>query len=376
MDYRVQIFIDPCQELSFLSKVYTGLCGLERQGRASVTFVRDRARASNPEVAVLEVTATSKGHLCRQAQVAVDVHDRSDKHDRDLLAGCDVYLKRSYYPPHLSSLPPPLRQKVAPFGLNYPVRDYSVTRRVLWALGLRYAGRLLGSALVARDRFREEFGGLKSFLTSPSAGEFELAPEEPLQPVVLFQTRVWEPGESRSDNLVEVNEGRATLVRLLRRAFGDRFWGGLVPTPYALRHYPDAICDKPSKRKHYIAMSKQALVGVYTRGLCHSIAFKLPEYLAASKAIVADGFRNELPAPLQEGTHYLGFREPAECVEQCARLLKSPGLTAAMRQANHRYYRQEVEPTAHLRKCLDLARDRDREPGDRTGPVATLLAQR
>jgi hypothetical protein len=350
MTYSVRTFIDPSQELSFLSKVYTGLCGLEKQGLASVTFVRDRARASNPEVVLLEVT---KDHICRQ--VAVDVHDRSDKLDRDLLASCDLYLKRSYYPPHLCSLPATLQEKVAPFGLNFSCRGFSAMRRVLWALGLRYSGRMLWSALVARSRFREEFASLKALRGSPSPDEFEAGPEEPVQPVVLFQTRVWEPGESRTDNLQEVNEGRANLVRVLKRAFRDRFWGGLVPTPFAVKHYPDALATRPSKRKHYIAMSKQALVGVYTRGLCHSIAFKLPEYLAASKAIVADGFRNELPRPLEEGTHYLGFREPAECVEQCARLLKNPDLVASMRQANHRYYEQEVEPTAHLLKCLDQA---------------------
>src|SRR4051812_32824231 len=102
-------------------------------------------------------------------------------------------------------------------------------------------------------------------------------------------------------------------------------------------------------------MSKRSLVGVYSRGLHHSLAFKLAEYLAASKCVVSPPFRNELPAPLVEGANYLQFQSVEQCVAQCQRLLRDADLAAAMRRQNRAYFLREVEPASHLRRCLDRA---------------------
>jgi hypothetical protein len=362
MNWRVRAYLTPEQDLYHASKVYTGLCALHAQGRALVSFVTGRP-AAGP--AVLRLDVTRDGTTRR---VAIDLHDRGDTWADQLLEKCDVYFKRSLHPPDLASLPPGPRAKVLPFGLNFACRGHGVTARVLGALGPRYAWRVLRSSLGGTGRDREALGVLKQFCTLPHVAHYEMAPAVPVEPLVLFQTRVWEPGEVYPDDPAEVNEGRVALVRALRRAFGESFLGGLVPTAHARRHYPDAVSDQPSRRGRYVALSKRALVGVYSRGLHHSLAFKLPEYLASSKAIVADGFRNQLPTPLEDGTHYLGFRDPDQCVEQCARLLAEPQRAAAMRRANYRYYCEEVAPAAHVFKCLEqvLAPGLGREPAART----------
>src|SRR5581483_1058820 len=116
---------------------------------------------------------------------------------------------------------------------------------------------------------------------------------------------------------------RLALVRALRRAFGERFLGGVVRTPLAERLCPDAISPLPSAHRAYARWSSAPLIGIYSRGLHDSIAFKLPEYMANGKAIVAEGMPRDaiLPAPLAENHDYLPFATPDECVAQCEYLL-------------------------------------------------------
>jgi hypothetical protein len=173
---------------------------------------------------------------------------------------------------------------------------------------------------------------------------------------VVFQTRVWEPHDT-TDDADQVNQERVDLVRALRDALGERFVGGLVPTPFAAKNFPDAVTPHDASRAGYVQMSKRSLVGVYSRGLHHSLAFKLAEYLAASKCVVSTPFRNELPAPLVEGTNYLEFDGIEQCVAQCRRLLADADLAAEMRRRNREYFLREVEPASHMRRCLDRAFD-------------------
>ena len=172
--------------------------------------------------------------------------------------------------------------------------------------------------------------------------------------MILFQTRVWEP-EQTSENLEQVNDERAVLVRLLRKTFGPRFRGGLVPTPFARQRYPDVLLEEAYRRTDFIRMVKRNLIGVYTRGLHNSLAFKLPEYLAASMCIVSDPMLNQLPEPLVAGEHFLEFHDPDQCLAQCERLLSRPDEAREMRRRNHDYYEQWVAPAQHLQRCLERA---------------------
>ncbi len=342
---RAAIHLD--QDLYHASKIYTGLFALQEQAKVRVTRAPCPEPRIEPWVVPLEVSRGSSTRRC-----AIDLHDRSDLFSSEGLARADRYFKRSYHAGDVAQLPAPLRDKVVPFGLNYGCRGRSSTRWLLQWLGPAAAVRLARSALFSRPRLEMEWQQVKTFLTLPDAREFEQGPDVAVDPVVLFQTRVWPPEEVYPDDPVALNEERCALVRALRRAFGDRFCGGLVPTPYARRYFADLLTQERFRRRAYVALGKRALVAVYTRGLHHSVAFKLPEYLASAKAIVAGGFRNALPQPLHEGVHYLGFQGPESCVAACSYLLTNREHTRAMRQANYRYYREEVEPAAHLHKCL------------------------
>ena len=143
------------------------------------------------------------------------------------------------------------------------------------------------------------------------------------------------------------------MVRALKREFSDRFIGGLAATDYANERYPDDLTPHSSKNRDYVRLKRRCLIGIYTRGLEHSLAFKLSETFAASQCLVSVPLRYGLPAPLEIGRHYLEFETIDGCIAACHRLLKDLDAAQSMRRANHDYYTREIAPAAHIQRVLD-----------------------
>lgn len=262
--------------------------------------------------------------------LAFDLKDQSHWVCLDTLERADIYFKRSYYEPDLLGVPNALRRKIRPMGLNFAFKTSGST------------------ALIARMLLRQPTSGwrlrsaLRTYARLARASAFERPPDASGERMIYFQTRVWEPSDAVGDDVLEVNEARVGVVRLLRKEFGTRFRGGVVPSPLAKRRYPDAITTEPFVRSAYARSSRSALVGIYTRGLFHSLAFKLPEYLAGSKCIVSEPLRNRLPVSLQPGLNFLQFDTIHDCAALCDRLLSDPRLCHEMQTANWDYYQRHV----------------------------------
>ncbi len=143
------------------------------------------------------------------------------------------------------------------------------------------------------------------------------------------------------------------MLRALREEFGHRLVGGVVPNDYARVNYPDLISRIPSRHRQYISSAKRPAIAIYSRGLFGSIAFKMPEYLAASKCIVSDPIRNLLPAPL---THVLQYSSVDECVARCQEALSDRELMRYQRECSWSYYNKHVRCPTAIRRLLDIAK--------------------
>ena len=342
-----------------LSYIFAGLYDLAKrqQIKLDVTYPwsYSKNRPSPGDITLWLIVEDSLTN--RSRKVVFDLHDKSDKYIIPRLEECDIYFKRSYYEPDVEKLSPNLRKKVVPFGLNYACRSAYETTPIFRMLGYYFAHRFnIRKPAVSAKYLYYSLYLLKQVYSSPRAVNFECTPDEELKPFIFFQTHVWGQYES-DDNWIELNEGRVSVVRALKEAFGDQFIGGLIPTEVAVKYYPDCLTSLQTDRRSFIEMGKRSLIRIYTRGICHSIAWKLPEYLAASTCIVSEPLRNQMPAPLEPGKHYLEYHSPEECVAACQRLLNDPKLVFEMRQNNHAYYQEEVKPSVHILKCLKHALD-------------------
>ena len=341
MTHSVTVYLSPRHDLIHTSLLHTGFSALADRGAIALRYRRAAGMeawlAGDPIVVCFDVEGAAP------VRVAVDLRD-GEGVSRPIVDRVDRYFKRAFYQPEVDRLPPEQAVKLAPFGLNFGCRNGASTWRILQAIGLPLAAA--GRTGLSR---------LRQYLLTPTIAAFELDPSTPVSPRVTFQTRLWTEDEVAAGEAAPLNADRVAMVRTLKRAFGDRFAGGLVPTPFALATYPDAITPHSSKYSDYLKLRQQCLVGVYTRGVEHSLAFKLGETLAASQCLVSVPLRYELPSPIDEGRHYLSFTTPEQCVEACQRLLDDPSLASEMRHANHEYYAREVEPAAHVMRILDRA---------------------
>lgn len=337
MTPRVILYVDADHDLYHASRFMTGLCALEAAGEIALRYVRprgdDRWLAGDPIVLCFDLAPHG-------ARVAVDLRDGLGV-SRPILDHVDHYLKRAFYRPELADLPAPLAAKIAPFGLNYGCRSVRSAARLLRTIGWP----LLQQGRAALPRLRQYFA-------TPDQAEFEQGPDTPVEPMVVFQTRLWTRQEIPPEEVEPLNEARVAMVRALRRAFGPRFVGGLVPTPLAVESYPAEVTTHSSRYREYLAMKKRYLVSIYTRGVEHSLAFKLGETIAAAQCLVSVPLRYELPVPLVAGRNYLSFETTEEAVAACQRLFDDAQLAATMRHANHAYYLSEVEPAAQVRNVI------------------------
>jgi hypothetical protein len=269
-------------------------------------------------------------------KIAIDLSDHSDLWDIPLLEWCDVYAKRDINPLHSTAL----QYKIIPYGLNYACHS----RRGLVAAMAAIAG---ASPSVSKAKLHEMY----CILATPHWKFDEYRPQQPVDNTILFQARVWEPHDAPGDEAI--NEERIALLLALKREFGSRVVGGVVPTPFARKTYPEFITNQPCRQPQYIRWAKRPLIGIYFRGLFGSIGFKMAEYIAASKCIVSEPIDNLLPAPLD---HISVYRSVSECLEACDHLLSDASLAQFQRQQSWKYYEAHVAPRAHMASLLARAR--------------------
>jgi hypothetical protein len=355
-EFQVTLYLDIDEDLYHTSYVHTGIFSLASSGEVSLTIKRPtvgtwrKSGIGNPCVA-LDVRAPGG----RVIPVSIDLRDRSDLFDHESLENAAVYFKRSYHGPDVAALPAAHRSKVLPFGLNFVCADNASSRAVFAQALSRIGTLLLRPSADTKDGVKRLLRKVYDHWSYRRESDYLAPPSKAKTPAVLFQTRLWEKHEALGDDSAAINEERIVLVRALRRAFGNRFAGGLVPTPIAVRNHPDLLTQQPTTPAAFANWQRSFLIGVYTRGLHHSTAWKLGEYFAGSMCVVATPARNVLPKPLTPGVHYLSFSSPDECIARCESIFGDPTRQDQMREAAYSYYKSEVAPANHLRNCLSRA---------------------
>lgn len=279
----------------------------------------------------------------------VDVHD-SWEIDAGAYDSHDLYFKRSYHP---GRLPPAQYPKLRPLGL---VNDVRLDGFDLWE-----ARRILGQPITLARRGAT----LLRFLLHSAATFANLGPRPNLAllhappdlarpPCVLFMAGLWDPSMVPADvpdkaaEFAAINETRAACVRLLRREFGARFFGGVQHTDFTRRDFADVLLPeaRAASKRAYIRRVRDYPICIATIGLHGSNGWKLAEYVSLSRSIVSEPLEYQVPGEFAPPTHYLEFRSAESCVEQVSRLMDDADLRAAQMQANHDYYRRWMRPEA------------------------------
>lgn len=374
--YAVTVY--PESNSDYVSQFYAGLFDLQATGTVALRFGRcpPRQDRSTDIQGILRLDVATAA-APRPMRVCFDSSDWQDIASMDDLVACDVYFKRGYRPAYIEQLDAALRDKISPLGLHYGcmsrneflIDSFSqvLARHSNTGAFSRTPIRAIAQLFASpAKRLMKRYGYARFENSLPFMDAFEVAPDVPAEQLIFYRTRVYGPKDApvtnRSGRLDEINNLRVGTIRALRNQFGDRFVGGLRPSPYARETYPDCLFpDDPGLRGH-LELSKTCLINVNTAGLHDSTSWKMPEYMAGSRCIVSEPLVYEVPVPLVERTHYLAFQTPEECVRACQELLDDPALAGAMRKANFHYYAQHVRPAQLMLHSLATVFKLDAEP--------------
>jgi hypothetical protein len=316
---KISCLVAPDVDLYFVGRV---LAGVFEQPDANVS-IRIASWIKCRSVG-LEVNGTRFG---------IELSDHQTYLDMGLYEWCDIYAKRSLRVEHLPRL-----SKAVPFAPHCAGNSKRSMSRVLAALAS------------ASPLFFSRRNSIYRYLAAPHWKDFELSPAEAISETILFQTRLWDPVETPGDAVV--NEERINLLLALKGQFGDRFVGGVVPNVYAKSNYPELISPNPVRQSDYIKWAKNSAIGIYSRGLFGSVAFKMAEFLASSKCIVSEPIDNALPGPIE---HLSLYRSTEECIALCDRLLTDTKKVQEGRKAAWAYYKGYARPDTSIAHLIATA---------------------
>jgi hypothetical protein len=318
-----------------------------------------RARVLEPEFKVMTEANMSPNIVIARLEGVRVGYDMIDGYNAPpqmferILESMDFYFKRSYARSENARLRH--GEKIAPYGLTYVVSTAAgVFKKMAATESLQARLRKTVNHLLGRHR-------------SLHVEAFENPPQRNKPPRTLFLTRVWDPQGERGEpaewfvgttlgaERQSLNDVRVGCIRALRDHYGSAFTGGLMPTSFARRRYPDCIARSVSTARHrFLRTMHDCDICVSTTGLHRSNPFKLAEYVAASKAIVSEPLHYGVPE-FAEARNYVTFQSPEECVAQVQALIDEPERIDAMQAANQHYYRDRLRPDRAVQRTLESA---------------------
>ncbi len=341
----------------FVRGVVSGFFDLQAAGILRLTV---STRSSDPGP---YPDRTLRARLGNGAKVLYDMHDgyefllgTSDpwaQLDRTLET-VDVYFKTTCIPAKHSALKH--AAKIHPLGI---LASFMGSINNPYDLGLRpFSYRRIASNMVGLSR-------RLSILTEHTSRhmwprEYERPPDFHPARRAIYIARLWDPDDPdvladdwREDRL-RLNRFRAALIRLGQRELGPQFVGGLVPTAYAVKRYPDCVLYSPEteNRLAYLQTMRESAVGIATSGLHGCAGGKLTEYMAASRAVVAERLQIAMPGDFGSPANYLAASTPEECAAEAYGLLRDPTRTLEMMHRNWEYYRRFLRPSALVLRTL------------------------
>jgi hypothetical protein len=334
----------------FLQQIYTGFFLLYKNGLIDFKQEFNHKKEKKP----------NNAH-----QIRVIVDDRIRLH-YDMIDGCGInnkdleashyYFKRSYSSKYISTFGN--RQKrIFPFGLNYELHPshfdkFALKRNLLLQKGFR---KITGIINIFDIQSKLNY--------KPRINNMQSLPDYHAKPKIIFMVKAFDPyddadrPENKIDERIKINETRAKCIKMLRDEFGKNFYGGFYHSKFSKQNYSGLLIPdiRNSIKKKYINLLKQYPICIANSGLHGSIGWKFAEYIAFSKAIIAEKMNYEVTGSLEEGQNYLEFQTPEDCLENVLKLFKSEELRHYLMTNNAKYYHAYLRPDALILKTLLIA---------------------
>jgi len=275
--------------------------------------------------------------------------DHWDLPDLDALglAWCDVYAKINIDP---NLVPENYAPKIIPTGPIFPVRPYCLIPTLYHALETSCL-----SAKSSRDYF--DYNRIRGHFAN-WYGQIKYAPpQHAYEPGVSTKNYIFFPS-SLWKNAIETNVSRALFIEACLSITGIRFEGGFTPKnqkktyeAMSTLQWINDILTLNSYRK-----TKASAVVFITPAVARCLSWRLGEYLALGKAIVATSIERLLPAPLIHGKHIHYVEASLESIKSAVQLIcQDDAYRRKLEQGAREYYLEYLSPPLVMSRILKAA---------------------
>ena len=331
----------------FLQQIYTGFFLLYKNGLIDLRQVFNNEKEKKPnhrhQIRVI-VNDGIKLHYDITDGYSINKKDLEESH---------YYFKRSYYLKYISTFGD-RKKKIFPLGLNYELYPSNIDK---FALRRNF---------LLQEGFRKITGIINTFDIrsklnyKPRINIMQSLPDYHAKPKIIFMVKAFDPYDdpkrpkNKIAERIKINETRAKCIKMLRDEFGKNFYGGFYHSKFSKRNYNELLIPdiRNSIKQNYINLLKQYPICIANSGLHGSIGWKFAEYIAFSKAIIAEKMNYEVTGSLEEGKNYLEFQSPEDCVENALKLFKNEELRHYLMTNNTKYYHAYLRPDSLILKTL------------------------
>ena len=367
---KLQVTIYTPQELNHSSYIQTGLFELENESfltaKILLSFAKRLGTIKVSETAVLETNQphpkTSFYQLMdtttgRKISFATDLYDASTSFSKYALEHCDYVFKRNFETKYVEKLPKEYQNKLFPLGLTFKVHSENKKQMLPFLLGILIVNFLINikfdSQFFSRIRknITKQLQHWRQVKSANLIHSFEKS-ESYSENTVLFQTRCF-PFDEQVD-VQQIHQQRYDLVLLLKDRFKKAFKGGIMPSEIANKKYSAALTNLPTDSKSYLNLIKKSKIVIYTRGLVHSPAWKMAEYLSQGKVIIAEKLTAELPVSLEHGKEVLFFEDDQELISLIEEVLENDTLSKKLSENAKIYFDTYVHPKQNMKRIINF----------------------
>jgi len=275
-------------------------------------------------------------------RIVIDAYDGAaiNSSVRTAAEWCDIYGKVNLVP---TELPKAITYKFVPIGPSFPIRVWTFAKS--WQLAVRNYRPAAGEYSSTCEHFANYRRQYKYRLPLTS-----FVPGTAREGYIFYASSIWD--EEAAPN---TNQYRARFIDSCRSSDGVVFEGGFCPpgsSIYADR-YKNYIAAKWFPLTEWLQKIQLSTVAFYTPGVWLSHTFKLAEFLALGKAIIATPVSRALPAPLVHGRHVHYVDGSSESIKNALqRILRDRAYRKHLEQNASTYFRTFLTPTLVIQRLL------------------------
>ena len=285
----------------------------------------------------------------KSIRIGIDLQDWIDQFSFHSFQKCDLIYKRALTATSLNEINKIRKNFVIPFGPN--CRAIVTDNRFKRINKKIYLRNLLIKAFLNPINAINKI--MKYSYRIPikqiSAGRDGFLKNPPQKKYIFFQVQYYNWNSHHSKVL---NDFRANIIRRLKMAFKEQFYGGMWFQGKIDKKYADCISNVDTEFEIYSSFMKNASIVISTNGFGDSIPWKIVEYMRNGSCIVSQKNKHLFREPIDKDI-IANFETPDECIDICKKLLKDNLTISRMAQQSRLYYENHLKPSSVMKQILN-----------------------